>query len=76
MSGSDTPATTLSYSWPVPNTLISVRPVEAQPGAHLAAAVAGHAQIMATVTDHLNRAYAHHDQLATAVDAGTGQSPQ
>jgi len=49
-----------------PSTLISVRPVEAGPGHHIAAAVTGHAQIMAAVSDHLTRAYAHHEGLADA----------
>lgn len=43
-----------------------MRPVEAKPDHHIAAAVTGHAQIMAAVSDHLTRAYAHHEGLADA----------
>ena len=63
-----------SYSSAEPKTLLAVRPLANPPAHHLAAAVAGHAEVMAAVTDHLNRAYAHIDGLAAPVPPDGGQA--
>lgn len=57
----------------MPKTLLAVRPVDLPPGHHIKAAVTGHAQIMAAIADHLNRAYARHEGLAVPPAGSDGQ---